>query len=345
MSGRIAFPNAAVTNLPFRHSDYCPLLLSSEGTLYEASNRPFRYEVAWETHPGFKRLVKDQWTPRSNVFLVANNLKKAVITWNITVFGHITHRKKHLVARLAGINKELERQWSHSLTLLEIEVKKELGDILVQEELLWNQKSRKAWIKDGDRNTRFFHISTVVGQKRNRIDRPQDEEGKWSEDQMKLKEMAVSFYQKLFTEEGCDPVGTQVGNGFPVLDKQNMHSAFVPILVPEIKAAIFGMGPLKAPGINGIPAGFFQKPWAVISEGVIQFVMDVFQGKVNMAGINETLLVLIPKMENPSNLSQFRPISLCSVLYKTLTKIIANRIKPLLSALISPNQCSFIPER
>ena len=61
--------------------------------------------------------------------------------------------------------------------------------------------------------------------------------------------------------------------------------------------------------------------------------------------MNETLLVLIPKVEQPENLREFRPISLCDVIYKIITKIIANRIKGILDEIIGPHQCSFIKGR
>jgi hypothetical protein len=57
---------------------------------------------------------------------------------------------------------------------------------------------------------------------------------------------------------------------------------------------------------------------------------------------NSTFLALILKESNPSNFSRFRPISLCNSTYKVLTKIIANRIKPLLGKLISENQGGFM---
>lgn len=61
--------------------------------------------------------------------------------------------------------------------------------------------------------------------------------------------------------------------------------------------------------------------------------------------INITNVVLILKVDNPKFINQFRPIALCNVIYKAITKIIANRLKPALDKIISPTQCSFIPGR
>lgn len=100
-------------------------------------------------------------------------------------------------------------------------------------------------------------------------------------------------------------MGTTLGGGFPTLGNSELQSAFQPVSVLEVKAGIFGMGPLKAPGIDGLPVGFFQKHWKVVGHGVVQFMLDSFAGKTDIAGINETRLVLIPKIDIPTSITQF----------------------------------------
>ena len=94
------------------------------------------------------------------------------------------------------------------------------------------------------------------------------------------------------------------------------------------------MGPTKAPGPDGFPAHFFQKHWGVCGEEVTKAVLAIVDGNESAEGINQTYLVLIPKVKNPSLLSQFRPISLCNVLYKIASKVIANRLKTVLPEII-----------
>ncbi|KAL4387754.1 hypothetical protein GQ457_09G023660 [Hibiscus cannabinus] len=89
--------------------------------------------------------------------------------WNTNVFGHIEKRKRFLLARIKGVERELERSPNSFLEGLDKELKRELDVVLAQEESLWHQKARSSWIENGDRNTRFFHTSVMARRKRNTI--------------------------------------------------------------------------------------------------------------------------------------------------------------------------------
>lgn len=105
------------------------------------------------------------------------------------------------------------------------------------------------------------------------------------------------------------------------------------------------MSTLKAPGPDGYQALFFQKHWNLVADNVYQLVFDVPEGKGMPPHLNDTFLVLIPKVDNPELASQFRPIGLCNVIYKIITKCIVNRIKPMMPHLTSCTQTSFVPGR
>lgn len=76
-----------------------------------------------------------------------------------------------------------------------------------------------------------------------------------------------------------------------------------------------------------------------------QFVRQSFSYGQFVAPVVDTQMILIPKTDDPSSFKDFRPISLCNVLYKIVTKVLMNRLRPLLSDMISPLQSSFIPGR
>lgn len=113
----------------------------------------------------------------------------------------------------------------------------------------------------------------------------------------------------------------------------------------EIKNAIFSIGGLKAPGSDGYPASFYHNHWNLVSDDVYCLVKDIFHLCKISEGLNHTMITLVPKTASPQHMHLFRPISLCSTLYKTVTKIIVARMRPLLCKLISPNQTSYVPGR
>lgn len=102
------------------------------------------------------------------------------------------------------------------------------------------------------------------------------------------------------------------------------------------------MGNYKALGPDGLHPLFSKAKWEVVGAFMFQFVQQVFEHPSKLGDINQTLLTLIPKVPEPTRLSDFCPIALCNVVYKVITKVIANRIKRFIPYIISQNQASFI---
>lgn len=108
---------------------------------------------------------------------------------------------------------------------------------------------------------------------------------------------------------------------------------------------MFQMSPDKAPGPDGMTPGFFQKYWSIVGQDLIKLVRDFFESGHLENDINATNVVLIPKKKVPTSMANLRPIALCNVSYKLISKVLANRMKPMLNLAISPNQSAFIPRR
>lgn len=113
----------------------------------------------------------------------------------------------------------------------------------------------------------------------------------------------------------------------------------------EILRTVKQMGPAKAPGSNGFTASFYQRYWSIVGQDICYMIRSFFSSGFLLRQLNSTSVALLPKVNNPSSVDQFRPIGLCNVSYKIISKILANRLEPLLSRLISTTQSTFIPNR
>jgi hypothetical protein len=95
-------------------------------------------------------------------------------------------------------------------------------------------------------------------------------------------------------------------------------------------------------GPDGFPACFFQRNWEVLKADVMTAVRSFFQTGRMPEGVNETVIILLPKKDEPEHMRDFRPISLCNVIYKVVSKCMANRMHLLLNDIIAPMQSTFI---
>lgn len=113
----------------------------------------------------------------------------------------------------------------------------------------------------------------------------------------------------------------------------------------EVKAALENIGDLKAPRPDGMPAIFFKKYWDVVGEKLTREVLHILRGGPMPEGWNDTIISLIPKVDRPEKVTDLRPISLCNVIYKVVSKVLSNRLRQVLSEIITPNQSAFVPGR
>lgn len=345
---RLTFPEAIVKNLPRTHGDHCPVLLDCLGLPPpDINKRPFRFQAAWLTNPTFKEVLAETWNQQPALGTTLQIFQERVQKWNRETFGNVFKRKRRLLGRIIGIQKAIETTPRTSLFELEARLVREYNLTLLQEDMVWFQKSRTNIILYGDRNTPYYHTATIIRRRRNQIVSLKRDDGSWTDNQEELKDMMIEFFRKLYqdTEETEQP--STVMN-FPRrgrLTDLHLLALNSPITEEEIKKVVLSISPYKAPGGDGLQAIFYQANWDIVGPKICNFVLNSFRDGEFDPTINETLICVIPKVEQPERPNQYRPISLINVTVKIITKLMVSRIRPFLQDIVGPTQSAFIPGR
>ncbi|XP_057529853.1 uncharacterized protein LOC130808394 [Amaranthus tricolor] len=113
----------------------------------------------------------------------------------------------------------------------------------------------------------------------------------------------------------------------------------------EIKDAMFSIPSNKAPGLDGYNSHFFKAAWHIVGGDVIKSIRDFFRIGKLLKEISVTTLTMVPKIQTPSRVGDYRPIACCSTLYKCISKLLCNRLSLILPDIISPNQGAFFNRR
>lgn len=171
------------------------------------------------------------------------------------------------------------------------------------------------WIQPEDRNTIFYHLSTVNRQCPNRIVALQYPANELCDDQNILKGYAREYFVNLFSSPNNHSTVSPPAVGCLLqLSMDNIGLLTEKVEYWETTNAIKLLKPYKAPRPDGFQPIFFQKYWHVVGPLVHSTIVKAFEVGTFVAALNETLLILIPKADRPETIWHFRPISLCNVL-------------------------------
>ncbi|XP_013623801.1 PREDICTED: uncharacterized protein LOC106329670 [Brassica oleracea var. oleracea] len=224
-------------------------------------------------------------------------------------------------------------------------VQKDLLLAYKEEESHWRQKRRDKWLVFGDKSSKFFHGSVKTRRSKNYISKLKDKHNQEQRSEGAKAEVAIEYFSELFktsNPRSYDPAF----ESFPPKVTTSMNRLLTKsVSKEEVKEAIFSIKGDSAPGPDGMTGTFFQKYWDIIGTQITREIQEVFESGIMPKDWNFTYLCLLPKISNPENMSDIRPISLCSVLYKTVSKILVKRVQPFLKSLVSINQSAFVSER
>ncbi|XP_038971839.1 uncharacterized protein LOC120104572 [Phoenix dactylifera] len=347
----LRFPTCRVSHLPRIASDHCPLLISTSSV--SGHHSPFRFEKIWLSYPQSWDIVREAWRVPVRGDAMRRVSRKLELTkrrlrrWNREVVGDIFRRLEGVEEEITTLQEREdlrgalpEDDMSHLRGLLATH-----HSLLRQHEIFWRQKSRVQWVNEGDRNTRFFHRTTVIRRQRSMIHSLRDGSGRRVEGEPAVGQVLLDFFRARWTEDegpGADDHLPRADVG--ITDDENM-TLVRPVSAEEVQEAVWALAADKAPGPDGFPPIFFRRYWGIIREAVIEAVQCFFTQAAMPEDWKATFITLIPKRQEAVEPGHFRPISLCTTLYKVVARIMVGRMKPLLPSIISQEQGAFIAGR
>lgn len=259
------FPNASVDHLTSSRSDHCPLLLRLHGVdAPRPGGRTQRYELMWDRSAALPEIVSNAWekaAPTGSLESVSASLSSVMDdlkAWSKCEFGHVLKeleeiRQELCVLEASGADRAVLKQKCDRM-----------DELLYREEMMWLQCSRIAWLKEGDRNTRYFHQKAVWRARKNHIKKLNRQDGVWCTVPSDMERMANSYFWEVYTKDPTlDPATVLDLLGVKVSQELNdeLCREFTEKEVPD---ALFQMGPLKALGPDGFPVRIYQKNWGTL---------------------------------------------------------------------------------
>eukprot|EP00253_Pinus_taeda_P022169 PITA_22169 len=313
--------------LPSGGSDHWPisLIVEVQGT---PRNKPFRFENFWLDHPNLLEMVKKWWSKPlevrgSKMFNLQKKLKatkEKIKDWNKTVFGNIFQEKAILENKLEQIHRN-GATGNHSVEAMEQE------KILSQH---WHKRSA------------LDHRSA------NRILELKNNAGEILKNHNDIPALLLDHFNSIAQEPPInrEEAIKELTSAIPKSITSDQNWALCrEISMEEVEEAIRSMPNDKAPGPDGFTINFYKACWSIVKQEVWEVVEDSRRSGTILKSINSTFLALIPKVEEEKTPDKFRPISLCNVIYKIISKVIANRMKSILPGIISEEQSGYVEGR
>ncbi|RVW18300.1 Transposon TX1 uncharacterized 149 kDa protein [Vitis vinifera] len=245
-------------------------------------------------------------------------LKDKIKSWNREVFGRVEVNKNPALQQVEFWDRvESGRSLTERESELKTEAKEAFKNWVLLEETHWRQSSRELWLREGDKNTGFFHRMANAHRRNNSMDKIKIN-GRWLEEEREVREGIVNAFQQLLSEDQSwksDIEGLQLKS----LNHAEAEGLEQPFTEAEIHLALMGMNGDKAPGPDGFTVAFWQFCWEFVKEEIVDVFKEFYEDK--------------------------SPISLLGGVYKLLAKVLSNRIKGVLDKVVSPDQNAFVKGR
>ena len=343
-----SYPTTSVLAMEMVPSDHCPCVVTISTSI--PRTKVFRFETNWLRHHDFQQVFSQSWNNPANTADTAKvltskfkKLRKDLREWQSSMqnLKTIISNTRQVLNLLELINEHKDlsiEEWNFK-TILE----KHLLKLLESQRVYWRQRGNIKWAQLGDAGTHFFHTCATLRHRNKLI----------SEITSRHGNIAVDHRDKatILWEEFRERLGVNEFTRFPIdpasinqirVDLSNLED---PITHEEIDNIVRALPNYKSPGPDGFNNEFTKATWPVIKQDFYNLCQSFFDNNCCLQSINGSYITLIPKVDTPMTVNDFRPISLLNTSMKLLTKILASRLQQKITQLIHKNQYGFIKTR
>ncbi|GJZ00683.1 RNA-directed DNA polymerase, eukaryota, reverse transcriptase zinc-binding domain protein [Tanacetum coccineum] len=334
----LKFPTANALFLPYMVSDHIPIVVSFH-LCFEKKRISFKFTNFIVEKEEFIPIVDSRWKTDIHgckMFKLVKKMKSIKsklkdLSWkNGNLHELVENCRQKLKVAQVKLDKNPDDKDAKKDEIKDL-IK--YNEVVHDEESLLLQKAKVEWISKGGRNNLYFHKVIKSRNQEYRITCICDEQGKILEGRQ-MQEQFVNHFKKFFeANKNIKEMDDFEGVFGKRLNEEEALSMVREITDSEIKNAMFSIGDTKAPGPDGFTSTFFKKAWGIVGSDVCLAIKEFFQTGKLLGEMNATLISLIPKISTPNKVTDYRPIACCNVVYKCISKIITERIKPGLQKL------------
>nr|CCA66020.1 hypothetical protein [Beta vulgaris subsp. vulgaris] len=345
------YSEARILNMPILISDHSPILLISS-PIYPKKKSTIKMESWCLDFKEVEILISKHWkvsysgSPMYEVAQKCKSVRYKLFQWCKNYKSENNINWEEFLSKCGEIQANLPISGGGKL---DEEIKDESIRKLEVQLKFWQQRVKCKWKAWEDTNSRWFFRKAKRRKQKNEILVIKNSAGKWVSSKQDIQGEFLGYFADIFQGSQHSQEYWEELDGIrhliPQIDLMQREDLIKPVTREEVRNVVFQMGSLKAPGPDGIPAIFYQKHWSIVGEDIWRAVSHFFTTGYILQEWNQTNICLIPKVERPEQACQFRPISLCNVIYKIISKIIANRLKPILKSIVTPYQNAFVPGR
>ncbi|XP_041024617.1 uncharacterized protein LOC121265149 [Juglans microcarpa x Juglans regia] len=299
-------PNVTCSYLPRMTSDHCPMLIEFLKDPYSYDPSPFRFQQMWVEHPEFIDFVKSVWSVPvvgMGLFKLANRLKRVKVAlreWNKRVFGRTNAHIASLEVKVEGLEGSLQREWDIDAERELVVASAELSTWRRREDIRLAQMAKIKWNKEGDRNSKFFHV-WLANKRCKRIQGMRTSDGIEFNSPEEIHNGAVDYFADFFKNTNQLRAFPDLSHLIsPVIEEVDCTCLCCIPSLEEVKEALSSIPINSSPGPNCFGAGSFKSCWEVIKMDVLEAISEFFLSKKLLRFYSASFIVLIPKIDVPT---------------------------------------------